>query len=106
MGPSRGRPRAPGARRVQLSIVAEGPPRRHRLETRSRHTFLPAEVWKADEFLDRPEPGVRAELLNGERLMQFPVSTRHARLLDFLDRLVAAAFLDTFPRGNRRRDAL
>jgi Uma2 family endonuclease len=48
------------------------------------------ELWNAEEFLDWLEPGVRAELLNGKLLMHSPVSTRHARLVNFLDRLVAA----------------
>jgi Uma2 family endonuclease len=43
----------------------------------------------ADDFLDWLEPGRRADLIDGEKYMHSPVSFRHARLVNFLDRLVA-----------------
>jgi Uma2 family endonuclease len=50
---------------------------------------LPGEkVWTADEFIAWLEPGVRADLLDGEVFMHSPVSLRHANLVNFLDRLM------------------
>jgi Uma2 family endonuclease len=48
------------------------------------------ELWTADEFLDWQEPGVFADLIDGEILMHSPVSLPHANLTIFLDRLLAA----------------
>jgi Uma2 family endonuclease len=48
------------------------------------------ELWTADEFLDWLEPGVFADLIDGEILMHSPVSLPHANLTNFLDRLLAA----------------
>jgi Uma2 family endonuclease len=48
------------------------------------------ELWTADEFLDWQEPGVFADLIDGEILMHSPVSLPHANLTNFLDRLLAA----------------
>ena len=45
-------------------------------------------VWTADEFIEWLEPGVRAELLDGEVFMHSPVNIRHANLVNFLDRLM------------------
>ncbi len=44
----------------------------------------------AEEFLDWLEPKVRADLIDGEILMHSPVNFRHATLLNFVDRLLAA----------------
>ncbi|MDB6117477.1 MAG: hypothetical protein JWO08_1258 [Verrucomicrobiaceae bacterium] len=43
----------------------------------------------AEEFLDWLEPGKHADLIGGEILMHSPVSLKHARLLNFLDRLLS-----------------
>lgn len=43
----------------------------------------------ADEFLDWLDPTKRADLVGGEIFMHSPVSLNHARLLNFLDRLLA-----------------
>lgn len=40
--------------------------------------------WTADEFIAWLEPGVHADLLDGEIYMHSPVNIRHAELLDFL----------------------
>ncbi len=47
-------------------------------------------LWTAVEFLDWLKPGVHADLLNGEIFMHSPVNLRHARLLNFVERLLAA----------------
>lgn len=42
----------------------------------------------ADEFLDWLQPGVFADLIDGERLMHSPVHLKHARLVDFIRTLL------------------
>ena len=46
------------------------------------------QLWTAEEFLEWLEPGVHADLIDGERFMHSPVNFRHANLLNFLDRLL------------------
>ena len=53
-------------------------------------TSIAYELWTADEFLDWLEPGVFADLIDGEILMHSPVSLLHGNLTNFLDRLLAA----------------
>ena len=53
-------------------------------------TSIAHELWTADEFLDWLEPGVFADLIDGEILMHSPVSLLHGNLTNFLDRLLAA----------------
>jgi Uma2 family endonuclease len=47
----------------------------------------------SEEFLDWLEPGIHADLIDGEIHMHSPVHYNHARLVSFLDRLLAS-FLD------------
>ena len=42
----------------------------------------------AEDFLDWLEPGVHADLIDGETAMHSPVNLRHAHLLNFVDRLL------------------
>jgi Uma2 family endonuclease len=53
-------------------------------------TSIEHELWTADEFLVWLEPGVLADLIDGEILMHSPVSLFHGNLTNFLDRLLAA----------------
>jgi Uma2 family endonuclease len=53
-------------------------------------TSIAHELWTADEFLDWLEPGVFADLIDGEILMHSPVSLPHGNLINFLDRLLAS----------------
>ena len=46
------------------------------------------ELLTADDFIDWLEPGRHADLIDGEVFMHSPVSTRHARLASFLERLL------------------
>lgn len=46
-------------------------------------------LYTADEFLDWLEPGIRCELIDGERYMHSPVSLKHGLLTNFVDRLLA-----------------
>jgi Uma2 family endonuclease len=48
------------------------------------------ELWTADEFLGWLEPGIFADLIDGQIVMHSPVSLAHANLTNFLDRLLAA----------------
>ena len=50
---------------------------------KTRHELLTAE-----DFLDWLEPGVHADLIDGEKFMHSPVNIRHARLLNFVDHLL------------------
>jgi Uma2 family endonuclease len=45
-------------------------------------------LWTAEEFLDWLEPGLHADLIDGEISMHSPVSFPHADLLNFLDELL------------------
>jgi len=45
-------------------------------------------LWTADEFLDWLEPGIHADLIDGEKARHSPVNLRHARSLNFLDHLL------------------
>ena len=42
----------------------------------------------AEDFLEWLDPEVSADLIDGEVFMHAPVSIRHAKLLNFLDRLL------------------
>jgi len=48
------------------------------------------ELWTADDFLDWLQPGVHADLIDGEKAMHSPVNLRHADLTNFVDRLLAS----------------
>jgi hypothetical protein len=43
------------------------------------------ELWTAEDFLGWLQPGVHADLIQGEKAMHSAVNLRHARLLNFLD---------------------
>lgn len=44
----------------------------------------------SEQFLGWLQPGVRADLIGGKIFMHSPVNLRHARLVNFLERLLAA----------------
>lgn len=46
------------------------------------------ELWTANDFLDWLQPGVHADLIDGEKFMHSPVNLAHADLLNFVDRLL------------------
>ncbi len=48
------------------------------------------ELWTADDFLEWLEPGIHADLIDGEKFMHSPVNLIHADLLNFVDRLLGA----------------
>lgn len=43
----------------------------------------------AEEFLEWLQPGIHADLIHGEKFMHSPVNFRHAKLVNFLERLLA-----------------
>lgn len=45
----------------------------------------PTYLWKDEDFLEWLEPGLFADLIDGEKFMHSPVSLKHARVLNFLD---------------------
>lgn len=55
----------------------------------SLSTSTEYELLSADEFLEWLEPGKHADLIDGEIEMHSPVSIRHARLTNFVDRLLS-----------------
>ncbi len=63
------------------------------------------QLWTAEEFLDWLQPGVHADLIDGEKFMHSPVNLRHARLLNFLDRLLAA-HIERFKLGELHREVV
>lgn len=44
----------------------------------------------SEEFLEWLQPGVFADLIDGEIVMHSPVNLRHARMINFMDRLLGA----------------
>ena len=46
------------------------------------------DLMTADEFLDWLQPGVFADLIDGERFMHSPVNLKHAKLIDFVRTLL------------------
>jgi len=63
------------------------------------------QIWTAEEFLDWLEPGVHADLIDGEKFMHSPVILKHADLLDFMDRLLAA-FIERKGLGKLYREVV
>ena len=46
------------------------------------------QLWTADDFLDWLEPGIHADLIDGEKFMHSPVNFKHSRLLNFVHLLL------------------
>jgi Uma2 family endonuclease len=63
------------------------------------------DLWTADEFLNWLEPGVFADLIDGEKFMHSPVSLAHADLANFLERLLAA-FIEKHALGILHRETV
>ncbi|NBF40277.1 MAG: hypothetical protein GVY14_07660 [Spirochaetes bacterium] len=63
------------------------------------------ELLTARDFLDWLEPGRSADLIDGEVFKHSPVSTRHADLLNFLDRLLGA-YIDRHDLGRLYREVV
>jgi Uma2 family endonuclease len=59
----------------------------------------------AEEFLDWLQPGVHADLIQGEVVMHSPVNLRHADLLNFVDRLLAA-YIEAHKLGRLYREVV
>ena len=63
------------------------------------------ELLTAVDFLEWLEPGRHADLIDGEVFMHSPVSTRHARLLNFLDGLLRI-YIDRHELGQLFREVV
>ncbi len=46
------------------------------------------DLWTADDFLEWLQPGVHADLIDGEKFMHSPVHLKHAKLVDFVRTLL------------------
>lgn len=66
---------------------------------------LEREILTAEDFLLWLEPGKQADLIDGEINMHSPVSIRHAKLLNFVDRLVAG-FVEAYDLGEVFREVV
>ena len=64
---------------------------------------LEREMLTAEDYLEWLEPGRGADLIDGELCMHSPVSIRHARLLNFPDRLLGA-YVDRHRLGELFRE--
>lgn len=59
----------------------------------------------AEEFLGWLQPGVHADLIQGEVVRHSPVNLRHADLLNFVDRLLAA-YIEAHKLGRLYREVV
>lgn len=62
-------------------------------------------LWTAEDFLDWLQPGVHADLIDGEILMHTPVNLRHADLLNFVDHLMRS-YLEPKDLGRLYREVV
>ncbi len=62
-------------------------------------------LWTAAEFLDWLEPGVKADLIDGDKHMHSPVHIKHARLMNFMDRLLGP-YVESRKLGEVHRETL
>src|SRR5215204_5644115 len=60
-------------------------------------------LWTAEEFLDWLDPGIKADLIDGEKNMHSPVNLKHARLINFMDRLLGP-FVESRKLGELHRE--
>ena len=63
------------------------------------------ELLTADDFLEWLEPGKSADLIDGEIELHSPVSIAHARLLNFVDRLLGS-YVDRHKLGEVFREVV
>ena len=77
------------------------------MATKLQHRAVDLEraLLTAEEFLEWLEPGTFADLTDGEVFMHSPVSIPHARLLNFLDRLLGA-YVDRHRLGELFREVV
>ena len=62
-------------------------------------------LWTAEEFLDWLEPGVKADLIDGDKHMHSPVHLKHARLMNFMDRLLGP-YVESRKQGEVHREVV
>jgi len=71
----------------------------------SESNTITRELWTAEDFLNWLEPGVHADLIDGEKFMHSPVSLRHADLLNFVDSLLRQ-YIEAFELGKLYREVV
>src|SRR5437588_5519614 len=102
-------PASPGESRCYCRKSAQSIRRKHkfrfRCESRLAHSGVGAyikavptvvsitdkeqrQLWTADDFLDWLNPGIHADLIDGEKFMHSPVNFKHANLLNFVHLLL------------------
>jgi Uma2 family endonuclease len=62
-------------------------------------------ILTSEEFLEWLQPGVRADLIDGEIVMHSPVDLRHARLVNFVDHLLRS-YIEHEDLGELHREAV
>ncbi|MBM3833536.1 MAG: Uma2 family endonuclease [Verrucomicrobia bacterium] len=63
------------------------------------------QLMTSEEFLDWLQPGTFADLIDGEIVMHSPVNLRHARLINFIDRLLSA-YIEHEDLGELHRESV
>jgi len=63
------------------------------------------QLWTAEDFLEWLDPGIHADLIDGERFMHSPVDLQHANLLNFLDHLLRS-YLERKKLGKLYREVV
>jgi Putative restriction endonuclease len=70
----------------------------------SESASIERERWTATDFLDWLQPGVHADLIDGEEFMHSPGSLKNARLTNFLDHLLRSWLERTTFGGELHRE--
>jgi hypothetical protein len=70
----------------------------------SESASIERELWTATDFLDWLQPGVHADLIDGEEFMHSPGSLKNARLTNFLDHLLRSWLERTTFGGELHRE--
>lgn len=71
----------------------------------SASNLIERSLWTAEDFLDWLEPGIHADLIDGEKFMHSPVNLRHANLLNFLDAILRR-YIDDHEVGRLYRECV
>jgi Uma2 family endonuclease len=74
--------------------------------TVSTNARLVRELLTADDFLEWLEPGLHADLIDGETFMHSPVSLKHARMVNFVDHLLRTWLEKTGRGGELHRETV
>jgi Uma2 family endonuclease len=99
----------PGCAEALQYVIARGLPQSYIDSAMPTALDLPKSAARrlmtSEEFLDWLKPGVFADLIGGEIVMHAPVNLRHARLINFMDRLLGA-FIENQDLGELHRESV